>query len=106
MTPICWFVDGEPPLLGATSPSTSGGPPGKPKKRVTWAPEAHLRDIRLFVVDESERVNVNKLGAISWDEMKKRERMMDRQGNERSIARKKRWDIAPSAKIRVCDFSV
>ncbi|MGH0147763.1 UNVERIFIED_CONTAM: hypothetical protein FKN15_051193 [Acipenser sinensis] len=53
---------------------------GKKKKNVRWAEENHLRKYFFFELDETERVNVNKIK--DFGEAAKREMMMDRQAFE------------------------
>ncbi|KAK6469962.1 serine/threonine-protein phosphatase 1 regulatory subunit 10-like [Huso huso] len=53
---------------------------GKKKKNVRWAEENHLREYFFFELDETERVNVNKIK--DFGEAAKREMMMDRQAFE------------------------
>ncbi|TRY66675.1 hypothetical protein DNTS_008005 [Danionella cerebrum] len=50
---------------------------GKKKKSVRWAEEDHLKEYFYFDLDETERVNVNKIK--DFGEAAKRELMMDRQ---------------------------
>ncbi|XP_062384894.1 serine/threonine-protein phosphatase 1 regulatory subunit 10 isoform X2 [Sardina pilchardus] len=50
---------------------------GKKKKNVTWAEEEQLKEYFYFDLDETERVNVNKIK--DFGEAAKRELMMDRQ---------------------------
>ncbi|XP_008330041.2 serine/threonine-protein phosphatase 1 regulatory subunit 10 [Cynoglossus semilaevis] len=50
---------------------------GKKKKTVHWAEEEHLKHYFYFDLDETERVNVNKIK--DFGEAAKRELMMDRQ---------------------------
>ncbi|XP_056154560.1 serine/threonine-protein phosphatase 1 regulatory subunit 10 [Lampris incognitus] len=50
---------------------------GKKKKSVRWAEEEHLKEYFYFDLDETERVNVNKIK--DFGEAAKRELMMDRQ---------------------------
>ncbi|KAI1902431.1 hypothetical protein AGOR_G00044690 [Albula goreensis] len=50
---------------------------GKRKKSVRWAEEEQLREIFYFHLDETERVNVNKIK--DFGEAARRELMMDRQ---------------------------
>ncbi|XP_030645042.1 serine/threonine-protein phosphatase 1 regulatory subunit 10 [Chanos chanos] len=50
---------------------------GKRKKSVRWAEEEHLKEYFYFDLDETERVNVNKIK--DFGEAAKRELMMDRQ---------------------------
>ncbi|XP_076864616.1 serine/threonine-protein phosphatase 1 regulatory subunit 10 [Brachyhypopomus gauderio] len=50
---------------------------GKKKKTVRWAEEDHLKEYFYFDLDETERVNVNKIK--DFGEAAKRELMMDRQ---------------------------
>ncbi|XP_066530333.1 serine/threonine-protein phosphatase 1 regulatory subunit 10 [Hoplias malabaricus] len=49
---------------------------GKKKKSVRWAEEEHLKEYFYFDLDETERVNVNKIK--DFGEAAKRELMMDR----------------------------
>ncbi|XP_018416159.1 PREDICTED: serine/threonine-protein phosphatase 1 regulatory subunit 10 [Nanorana parkeri] len=50
---------------------------GKKRKTVTWQDELHLREYFYFELDETERVNVNKIK--DFGEAAKREMMKDRQ---------------------------
>ncbi|KAM9326595.1 serine/threonine-protein phosphatase 1 regulatory subunit 10 [Gastrophryne carolinensis] len=50
---------------------------GKKKKTVSWPDESHLREYFYFELDETERVNVNKIR--DFGEAAKREMMKDRQ---------------------------
>ncbi|XP_013400137.1 serine/threonine-protein phosphatase 1 regulatory subunit 10 [Lingula anatina] len=60
---------------------------GKKKKKVSWVDDANLRQIHYFEMDETERVNVNRL---NFEEMKKKEMMEDRHIVE--VAKKKAQD--------------
>ncbi|KAJ8288065.1 hypothetical protein COCON_G00007240 [Conger conger] len=53
---------------------------GKKKKSVRWAEEAQLKEYFFFDLDETERVNVNKIK--DFGEAARRELMMDRQAFE------------------------
>nr|XP_014353691.1 PREDICTED: serine/threonine-protein phosphatase 1 regulatory subunit 10 [Latimeria chalumnae] len=53
---------------------------GKKKKTVSWPEESKLREYFYFELDETERVNVNKIK--DFGEAAKREMMMDRQAFE------------------------
>lgn len=54
---------------------------GKPKKRVSWADEDKLQSFFYFELDESERVNVNR---VSLDEIRRKELSMERQAFRRN----------------------
>ncbi|KAF5402169.1 Serine/threonine-protein phosphatase 1 regulatory subunit 10 [Paragonimus heterotremus] len=64
----------------------------KPKKRVSWAEEDKLQSFFYFELDESERVNVNR---VSLDEIRKKdlslERQMFRRNAEESIVSSQKW---------------
>ncbi|CAH8449098.1 unnamed protein product [Heterobilharzia americana] len=53
----------------------------KPKKRVSWADEDKLQSFYYFELDESERVNVNR---VSIEDIRRREHSMERQLFKRS----------------------
>ncbi|CAH8831700.1 unnamed protein product [Trichobilharzia szidati] len=53
----------------------------KPKKRVSWADEDKLQTFHYFELDESERVNVNR---VSIEDIRRREHSMERQLFKRS----------------------
>ncbi|CAH8438670.1 unnamed protein product [Schistosoma turkestanicum] len=53
----------------------------KPKKRVSWADEDKLQSFYYFELDESERVNVNR---VSIEDIRRKEHSMERQLFKRS----------------------
>ncbi|KAK3611012.1 hypothetical protein CHS0354_005443 [Potamilus streckersoni] len=52
----------------------------KPKKKVSWAEESRMEEIFYFELDETERENVNR--PKDFDQMKKRDILMDRRAME------------------------
>ncbi|GAA56845.1 serine/threonine-protein phosphatase 1 regulatory subunit 10, partial [Clonorchis sinensis] len=59
-----------------TSLSSSFSSENRPKKRVSWADEDKLQSFFYFELDESERVNVNR---VSVDDIRRKELSLERQ---------------------------
>ncbi|OON19435.1 hypothetical protein X801_04697, partial [Opisthorchis viverrini] len=59
-----------------TSLSSSFSSESRPKKRVSWADEDKLQSFFYFELDESERVNVNR---VSVDDIRRKELSLERQ---------------------------
>ncbi|XP_069775466.1 serine/threonine-protein phosphatase 1 regulatory subunit 10 isoform X2 [Narcine bancroftii] len=70
----------EPSLPEVTPEAAKLTKKGKKRKTVSWREESKLREYFYFELDETERVNVNKIK--DFGEAAKREMMMDRQAFE------------------------
>nr|DBA20569.1 TPA: hypothetical protein GDO54_017331 [Pyxicephalus adspersus] len=68
---------------------------GKKRKTVSWPDESHLREYFYFELDETERVNVNKIK--DFGEAAKREMMKDRQAfqNARRLSHDAMEEVTP-----------
>ncbi|XP_066437659.1 serine/threonine-protein phosphatase 1 regulatory subunit 10 [Eleutherodactylus coqui] len=86
-TPVPAVELPEPMEVSAPAPSSTEAKPnepevplltkkGKKRKTVSWPDESHLREYFYFELDETERVNVNKIK--DFGEAAKREMLMDR----------------------------